>query len=384
MLKLTKGILLDTLRDFEAVFWPLVFPIILFFILVSVFGGMGTSNPVRFKLGILQRTQLTGFGKILENVIEQIQPDPFHVVRYEDLSQALKDLQSDRIQLLLEIPDTFNMDLTRAILTSGRSNVSLKVHCLSGKMESETAATILETILSTLNVEIFKRARPGNFTEVNFQLSIVSKPNAHSFHYATYLFPGILLMAIMSFGFFHLPLWLVFNRTSGLNKRLYASPVTPAKSLLSLGLAQLIVMLVSCLLIYVFGYFVYNVSSSIFSWSFILTLLFSMLVSLSMGLFLVCLFLKPASAVVSGQVLYQIMMFVGGLYFPVLRYNVPSFLKYFALALPSTHLAELLRSALGHSVYSLPVWQMWSIPSLWLIASVVLFLIRFKWVMGYE
>lgn len=224
MLKLTKGILLDTLRDFEAVFWPLVFPVILFFILVSVFGGMGTSNPVRFKLGILQRTQLTGFGKILENVIEQIHPEPFHVVKYEDPSRALKHLQSDKIQLLLEIPDTFNMDLTRAILTSGRSNVSLKVHCLAGKMESETAATILQTILSTLNIEIFKRARPGNFTEVNFQLNTVGKPNAHSFHYATYLFPGILLMAIMSFGFFHLPLWLVFNRTSGLNKRLYASP----------------------------------------------------------------------------------------------------------------------------------------------------------------
>lgn len=384
MTKLLRGIFLDTVREFDGIFWPLVFPLILFFILVSVFGNMGSSNSIHFTLGLYQPKELAGFGKILESVLEQIEPEPFRIVEYETFSEALRALLSNKVDLLLEIPEDFSMNLTGAILTGGRTSASLRIHRLAGKMESETANRVLGTILNSLNVEIFKRTQGTDFVDVETEVRTVNRPNVQNFHYPTYLFPGILLMAIMSIGFFNFPLWLVFSRTLGLNKRLFATSLTPVKCLLSLVLANFIMMSISSSLVYAFGSLVYRVSPSIFCWKFVVALFFSMVISLSIGLLLVSIFPKPSSALVSSQVLYQVMMFVGGLYFPVLTYNVPNFLKYLALVLPSTHLAELMRNALGHAVYSLPNWQMWLVPTAWLIASVLLFVTRFKWVMGYE
>ncbi|MFN4190480.1 MAG: ABC transporter permease, partial [Pseudothermotoga sp.] len=84
--KMAKAFFLNDIREFTGFFWPFIFPLILFFILVSVFSGTSSvDSPVVFKLGIVKEEDFAGFGKIIEQIMEKIQPEPFQVTVFESL-----------------------------------------------------------------------------------------------------------------------------------------------------------------------------------------------------------------------------------------------------------------------------------------------------------
>jgi len=81
-------------------------------------------------------------------------------------------------------------------------------------------------------------------------------------------------------------------------------------------------------------------------------------------------------------VFYQIMMFMGGFFFPV--FGLPWGIRWLVYALPSTYLVELLRRGMG--IQSAPIGMIWLIvvPLAWMLVSATVFSLNFRKVMGYE
>jgi ABC-2 type transport system permease protein len=96
------------------------------------------------------------------------------------------------------------------------------------------------------------------------------------------------------------------------------------------------------------------------------------------------LFKKSPSALVFSQVANQLLMFLGGFYFPLLNFALPKPLEWICLALPTTYLVEDLRKSLGQNVYSFSSLQTFLVPTAWLVLALVLFAANFKRVMGHE
>ncbi len=386
--KMAKAFFLNDVREFNGFFWPFVFPLILFFILVSVFSGTSTvDSSVVFKLGIVKEEDFAGFGKIIEQVIEKIQPEPFRVTVFESLGEAQKSLQTKKIDLILRIPKGLNMAMARVLLFSG-SPAKIEIYELANSFESQTASRIFQSIFQQVDLEMAKQTigrTGGEYKTVEFIAKPVEKEErSNKFHYPTYLFPAILLMSVMSLAMFNFPLWLINNREEAVNKKLYTTPTSSFEYLLSLGLGLSISMILSCVLIYVIGLTVYRVNNSCIFSDFILKLLYSIVVCFSMGIVVVSFCRKFSTAMVVTQVAYQLLMFLGGFYFPILNFDMPEPVKFVARVMPTTYLVENLRHSLGLHFYSFSQMELWLIPGLWIIASVVVFSINFKKVMGYE
>ncbi|HEY8542660.1 MAG TPA: ABC transporter permease [Pseudothermotoga sp.] len=386
--KLSKAFFLNDIREFSGFFWPFIFPLILFFILVSVFSGTSSNDGgITFRLGIVKEEDFAGFGKILEQVIEKIQPEPFQITVFEDLDEAQKNLQLKKIDLVLRIPKGLNISMARVMLFSGNP-AKIELYTLANSYESQIASKILQSILQQVDLEMSKQAilrSGGEYKVVDFTVKpIEGQTHSNRFHYPTYVFPAILLMSIMSGALFSLPLGLIYNREQAINKRLYTTPTNSFDYLLSLGMSLFASMALSCVLIYVMGLTVYKISALCLSIEFILKLLYSIAVCFSLGIVVVSFCRKFTTALVITQIAYQILMFLGGFYFPVLNFNMPQLIKIVARILPTTYLVENLRYSLGIHLYSFSQMELWFIPGLWIIGSIAAFSLNFKRVMGYE
>jgi len=387
LFKLAKAFLLDSMRDFNGIFWPFVFPLFLFFVLTSVFSSADSSNMnVNFNLGVVFEERLSGFGGFLNQLLTAIQPEPFQLREYDTWEKALEDLKKKKLDVVLKIPSGFSGRLTWAVLTKqSRNPPELEVHCLEGQQESEMAAQLLQMILEQANLEFFKRTDAvGSYVEAQVQQRPLSVVEESEFHYPTYLFPAVILMSWLAICLFNLPLSISYSREAGINKRFFTCGVKPFEYFTSLLLSMGVIMVISCVLIYVFGMLVYRVQPSCLSLEFILKLLFTMMVFFSLGMMITALFRKSSSALVVSQIMNQILMFLGGFYFPLLNFGLPKPLKWFCLALPTTYLVEELRKSLGQNVYSFSMPQTFLVPSVWFVLALVLFVANFKRVMGYE
>ncbi len=386
ILRFAKAMFFNEIREFNGIFWPLIFPLILLLILISVFSGLYSEDQssINFKLGLVWKENPAGFGKILDDVLKQLNPKPFNITRFDSLENAYESLKARKIDCILHVPTGFNAAMFRAILT--QSNAKIELYKLSNTYESSLSVQILGNVLQQIDLEMGKQslARIGKVYE---ELSIKSIPvqrQVSKFNYKNYIFPGIILMSILSVGIFNLSLNLIHNRENGVNKKIYTTPTTGLEFFLSMLMCFALMMVLAVTILYIFGLSVIKVDKAILSFDFILRLLYSLAVSLSLGMMIASFFKKLSSAFVFCQISYQLLMFLGGLYFPVLNFGMPKVMNFVALALPTTYLVENLRTVIGQNSYNFSFIQMWGVPTIWFAASLFIFLINFRKVMSYE
>jgi len=384
MLKFTSGLFKNEIREFQVMFWSFIFPLILYFILTSVFGGMASGNPqgISFNLGIVKEENLTGFGKVLDEVLGSISSHggPFVQKEYGNLDEALGDLKNGKQDIVLVIPKGTNAKMTGSLMLQV-GDVPLRMHYISGKESSSIAANILGEIMNEVNLEIKKRQNE-NYIDVASTNNVVSAKQEKGFDYNEYIFPGVALMMILSVSLFNSPIGLIQYRVSGTNKKLYTTPLKPLEYFSAHFVKLVFTMLMSLVLLYIIALTVYRVQGTIFDPGFILSLIYSMLVSVSFGLMVASFAKKLSTATVVGQSLYQVMMFMGGLYFPV--FDMPWGLRWIVYLLPTTYLVELSRRFMGYTIAPISMTWLIVVPLIWMIFSVSVFALNFRKVMGYE
>jgi len=381
-----KAFLKDNLRSFETTFWSIIFPLILYFILVSVFGNIATSSSIELKLGVIQQEELKAFGKILEEILKEISSEggPFVLKYYESIESAQKDLATGKQDVILLIPKGTSAGLSGTLLFKKYkiNNVLLKIYYVDERQTSNIAAKILEQIFDEVNIEIKKRS-DKDFKDLEIVSIPIARHKKATFNYKEYIFPGIVLMAILSVSLFTQNIGLAYNREKGINKRLYTAPVKPIQYFLAFITTMLIMISISIALLYVLAINVYKVETvKVLDPKFMLFTLFSAITLLSFGMMLISIFKKTSTVVVIGQIMNQIMMFLGGLYFPI--FDVPWAIRWIVYLLPTTYLGELLRGCMGYRVSTIPFEYLILVPSIWLIISIAIFSFNFKKVMGYE
>jgi ABC-2 type transport system permease protein len=384
MLKFTSGLFKNEIREFQVMFWSFIFPLILYFILTSVFGGMasGNSQGISFNLGIVKEENLTGFGRVLDEVLGSISSHggPFVQKEYGNLDEALEDLKNGKQDIVLVIPKGTNAKMTGSLMLQV-GDVPLRMHYISGKESSSIAANILGEIMNEVNLEIKKR-QDENYIDVASTNNVVSAKQEKGFDYNEYIFPGVALMMILSVSLFNSPIGLIQYRVSGTNKKLYTTPLKPLEYFSAHFVKLVFTMLMSLVLLYIIALTVYRVQGTIFDPGFILSLIYSMLVSVSFGLMVASFAKKLSTATVVGQSLYQVMMFMGGLYFPV--FDMPWGLRWIVYLLPTTYLVELSRRFMGYTIAPISMTWLIVVPLIWMIFSVSVFALNFRKVMGYE
>ena len=380
----TSGLFKSEIREFQVMFWSFIFPLILYFILTSVFGPFygGDTQGVSFRVGIVREENLAGFGEIIDEVIEGISSEsgPFVKKEYESIDDALDDLREGRQDIVLVIPAGTNAKMTSALALK-MGEVPLRVHYISGKESSSIASSIMEEVINEVNLEIERRGG-GDFLDIVTETRVISAIEKEPFDYKEYIFPGVALMMILSVALLNSPIGLIQYRESGVNKKLYTTPLRSLEYFAGHFVKLIITMLISLVLLYLVATFVYRVGGSIFDIRFILTLLFSMIVTISFGLMIASFSKKLSTVSVLGQTLYQIMMFLGGLYFPV--FDLPWGIRWLVYALPTTYLVELSRRVMGYQFAPLSVGWLIVVPLIWTTFSLLVFAANFKKVMGYE
>jgi len=192
-----------------------------------------------------------------------------------------------------------------------------------------------------------------------------------------YILPGIIVMALMTSGIMATASGFTEEREKGIYRRL---ALTPLKRHTLLG-GQLIqrytVILVQTILLLIVGSLAFSIrigGGLLWVWM-VVTL--GALCFLSIGFLLTGLIKTARAANGISMVVFFMLMFLGGIFFP--NQIMPGFLRAFSSALPSTNLNDVLRAVMITDLGVGHVWRELLIVGGWFIGSLALAVRLFRW-----
>jgi len=192
-----------------------------------------------------------------------------------------------------------------------------------------------------------------------------------------YILPGIIVMALMTSGIMATASGFVEEREKGVYRRLSLTPLKRNTILGGQLIQRYVVILVQTVLLLVVGALAFNIQVSgdlLWVW---LVVTVGALCFLSVGFLLTGLIKTARAANGISMVVFFMLMFLGGIYFP--NDLMPDFLRVFSDALPSTNLNDVFRAVM---ITGLGVGEMWRellIVGGWFIGSLVLAVRLFRW-----
>jgi ABC-2 type transport system permease protein len=192
-----------------------------------------------------------------------------------------------------------------------------------------------------------------------------------------YTMPGILVMALMVTGIMATATGFIEDRQKGIYRRLSLTPLKKYTIIASQITHRYVVMIIQTLLIILIGVLVFNVSFAgnyLLLW-FVVTL--GAVCFLSIGFLLVSFIKNARAATPVCMIVFFILLFLGGIFFPLSI--MPNFLELFTRVLPSTHLNNALRMIAIDGLGISFMWKELLIIGGWIIATLALSIKFFKW-----
>ena len=192
-----------------------------------------------------------------------------------------------------------------------------------------------------------------------------------------YMFPGIVVMALMVNGIMVNATGFVEERGKGIYRRLSLTPLKRQTIIGAQIIHRYIVSLLQTLLLLAVGVFGFNVNivgNYFFFW---LVLTFGSLCFLSIGFALATLIRSTRSATPICLIVFFMLLFLGGIFFPL--NTMPDFLAIISKVLPSTNLNDALRLILIEGTGLGAAWLELLIVGAWFIVSLGLSIKFFRW-----
>lgn len=219
LVELTLARLREFVREPEALFWVIVFPILMAMALGIAFRASGDEPVI---------VGLTG-GPARAAIEEALASAPGIVVRRVEPGRIAVALQRAEVQLVVEAaePPVYHLDATRA--------------------ESRLARRVVDDVLQRA------AGRQDVFTAREAPIDAVGS------RYIDWLLPGLLGMNIMSTGLWGLGFSIVQARTRKLLKRLVASPMRRRDYLLSQLFGRLVFLVLEVAALVGFGWLAFGV-----------------------------------------------------------------------------------------------------------------------------
>lgn len=388
--------LLTALRERVTLFWTLLFPVLLFVLLSSIFGQVGEQGALRLNVAFvnLDRGADTGFAMAVETLFESLsvegedgRPPVFTLhrpVSDADPRRFLEDEQRalayGRRAAVVVVPEGFSQEISGALRRPGELAGKLHVHYSQGVPSSELAAGVIDQMLAELDRALLAQA--GRFDEDLAVRTAIqwAGSEGHNVGYIDFLLPGVVLMAFFTTGLFGVPGAILYARDQRILRRYWVTPLSIPRYLAGFGLTILGMCVLQLTVLWPLGRFALGARVSFAAPWPAAYLALAAVTFLSFG-FLVASLAKTANA---GQAIANIinmpMLFLSGVFFPVA--DLPSVLQAMVYANPLTYLVDGLRTSLGVGAGQFAPWLTLAVPLGWISVSAVVTSRRLHWDVG--
>ncbi|MEM0340136.1 MAG: ABC transporter permease [Acidilobaceae archaeon] len=385
------------IADKVALFWLLLWPILLIMLLTYVLVPPGTTSPIKLAVGVvnydteIEGLYLTGvqFVEIMSNVSyrgERI----FDVKNYSDKASLISDLKKGKLDVGIVIPANFSSNLTfgtarmdvfigardpySASISYGvingflnefsrrvgliKANVTLLYFEESLKYINQSHVlpdTTLSELVETVKTYIYGMALPLNVTyeEVKPE-ALATRANIIGWYTI-----GAMGMMFLYAGFSRGATIVYEEKAYGTLRRILASPITPRVLVIALILSNMIVLLLSAPLILLAGVYIAGANISFnpanpVHWLIPILLIIAAFMSIGTGLIL-SLFVKTLRGGASlGTGLGLVLSFTTGIWFP--RTWLPSWLQLIADYFPFTWVIDTIRNIVIYDASLNDIW----------------------------
>ena len=313
------------LRDRGAVFWGIVFPLILMTLIGLAFGR---SDSPSFTIAVVDQSG----GLLGRGLLEGLRQVPvFRVEEAGDTEAALVRLREGRLTLVIVVPGAPSGEPIRAYFDQARVT------------DSQTALVILERFIADANLRLARAPQ-------TLRLQATGIAGRIQLRFFDFLLPGILAMTVMQTGLSGVTWVVATYRQRLILKRILATPAHPAAFLGGLvgrytltSLFQMaVIMLVAVLAFHA------RIVGSLATLGALIVL--GTLVFVGMGFAISTVSKSPEAANLLGTAISYPMMFLAGTFWP--KDLMPKAMQPVIGLLPLTPLVDVMRgvSARGDAV----------------------------------
>jgi ABC-2 type transport system permease protein len=343
-------------RDKVALFWTLIFPVVLMVIIGSAFGESGSgSMPV----GLVALDEGPA-GQVIVQALEQISVLELSVGSEEE---ELAALERGNRRAVVIIPGDLSAAWQRREMAT--VNVYLDV---SQQQSAGTALTIVQQVIEGVQ---------RKFTQQPSLVAVETHSvQAEHFRPIDYIAPGILALSIAQLGLFGASTY-VEQRQQRLLRRLQATPVSRWMLLVSMVVVRLVIAFVQTGILLAVALVLFRIQV-VGSWPAIIGMVvFGTLAFIALGFLLGALAPSAEALIAIVQMVNFPMMFLSGALFPL--DFMPEFLRPVAVALPLTYLADILRQIMVDATPYASIMQGMVILLLFMVGSALLSWRFFRW-----
>jgi ABC-2 type transport system permease protein len=315
-------------RNKGAVFWTLVFPIVLLLLLGFVMGG-GSGTYTLYYVDQDGSQTSHGILQALNNTTVIALKDGSGM----DLQQQLKD---GKIGIYLEIPQGFEQGIIQAKMAGGNATApALQVYYDKSKPASMALLSIINDVVNGLNMKLANAVAVVGATTHDVATQSVT--------YFAFLLPGIIGMSIMSSAVNGTVGMMAHNRATGVFRKLATTPMSRLSYNAGRIITQTIILIMSTAIALFAGYLAFGVVPNINAIMIVMIVAGGAVFS-GLGMIIASFIKDEETAANAASALTFPLMFVSGSFFPIEQ--MPWFLKYLADVSPLTYLNNGLRSSM--------------------------------------
>ncbi len=352
---LTKSSLKMFLRNKQALYFTLFFPLIL----MIVFGFIGFDKPPSFDVGLVTEkpTEQT------QQFIDQLKEFPTFKIHEGTKEAELAALDQGNRAAVLKIPDDF--------ISGTEVGKPTTITAYTNEGQAVQAQTVVSILNQYLNQATLMYAHVHPYFTVE-QKAV----NAKNLRYIDFLVPGLIAMSIMQMAIFSVAFLFAQLKEKGVLKRLMATPMRPFQFVTANAITRLVVAVGQGIVFIIAATLLFHTHIIGAYWLVLLCIILGSLTFLGLG-FVVSGLAKTVESVPAFANLVAFpMLFLGGVFFQIS--SMPHWLQYIAKVLPLTFFSTSLREVMTKGA---GIWDIkWDIAGMlvWGVALIVLATITFS------
>jgi len=323
------------LRSKMAVFWVVLFPVLLMLLFGYVFSDVGET---KYRLGV----QLKDEGEMGEALLQAInQTGAFEVTMISHEKDPREAMEEEDLYVVLVIPDGFSQNLTTSLMEGGNRSVNVTVIYDPGRSDSGAEVGLLQAILSDFNMGV-----SGGRNLVGM-VTVASLKERHK--YIDFFTPGLISMAVMTSSLFTAVSVNTEYRQKGILKKLATTPIKPWEWVGGIILYILFTTLLAIVAILAVGVGLFSLKVDLNIYLPLFVIL-DVLTFAGIGMIIGRWVREAQSADAAANAVMFPMMFLSGIFWPIEM--MPHFLQVIAHLLPLYYMGEGLRDAMVYGRYS--------------------------------
>ena len=326
-----------TLREKQAWFWGIFFPVILMSIFMVIFAG-GSNEEFQSSVAIVKPSQ----NETSDMMLAQLQQIPSMDIKSEQpvsLEKATGWVKEQEVDAAIVLPNSAQSTSIELIVNK-ENEQSMTTQMIYGVLDQFVQQTNLNVAGATPIYEV-------KYTSIS--------SGQHSLNYTDFLLTGMIALSIAQGGMFGM-VGLVEMRRKGLIKRLRMTPANMGIFGLSDMAMRLIFSIVQIILLSLIGVFIFGANLYLNLPSLLLVFLVGALSFNALGYFISSFSNTTEAYMGVANITSFIMMFLSGIFFPI--ETMPEWIQPISNILPLTYFAEGLRDSMVYetSIFTSSIW----------------------------